>query len=154
MCGENARCVAGDGCVKTCNSDADCTEGKNKFCVPDSKGVRVCTDNERGYAALACSRDSAGTLDFECKTAIGTITASPEAFVKTALAFFLGIAGGILLILLIFNGYKLMVSQGDPEKIKDAREGIIAAISGLFLIIFSLSILALITSTILNIPGF
>ena len=47
-----------------------------------------------------------------------------------------------------------MTSQGDPEKLKDAKEGIIAAIAGILLIIFSLSILQLITTDIIGIPGF
>ena len=81
-------------------------------------------------------------------------------FIKTEITrigFFravLGLSGGILVVLIIINGYKLMASQGDPEKIKEAREGIIAAIAGILMIIFSLSLLTLLTRDILGLPGF
>ncbi len=90
----------------------------------------------------------------QIKTALGTIPTDTNTVVRWILGFVLSISGGILLLLLIINGYKLMVSQGDPEKTKDARDAIISAIAGLLLIIFSLVLIQLITVNILGIPGF
>jgi hypothetical protein len=101
--------------------------------------------------AMACEQRAGG---ISCRTALGTFTADTQNFTQSVLRLLLGLSGGILLILIIFNGYKLMASQGDPERIKDAREGIIAAIAGILLIIFSLSILQFITVDIIGIPGF
>jgi hypothetical protein len=47
-----------------------------------------------------------------------------------------------------------MTSQGDPEKVKEARESITAAVAGLLVIIFSIVLLQLITVDILHLPGF
>jgi hypothetical protein len=66
----------------------------------------------------------------------------------------LSIAGIVALGLIIFSGYRLMISQGNPEQVKNAREQLTAAIIGLLFIIFSLVILRIIGFNILNIPGF
>lgn len=88
------------------------------------------------------------------KTALGTVGTGTTDFVKWVLGFVLGISGGIVLIIIIITGYRLMTSQGDPEKVKNAREQLTAAIVGLLFIIFSLVILQLITQDILQLPGF
>jgi hypothetical protein len=66
----------------------------------------------------------------------------------------LSLSGGIVVLLIIASGYRLMTSQGDPEKVKGAREQLTAAIVGLLFIIFSLVILQAITVDIFHIPGF
>ena len=142
-----------------CTEDKDCPDGR---CLgPDDKGIRKCEVDEDyipGQIPLACTEkkdaDGNGTGKFVCNTAVGKINTDPANFAKSVLTLFLSIAGGILLLLLIINGYKLMVSQGDPEKLKEAREGIIAAIAGILLIIFSLVLLSFITVNVLGLPGF
>ena len=47
-----------------------------------------------------------------------------------------------------------MTSSGDPEKVKNARDQLAAAVVGLLFIIFSLVILELITKDVLGLPGF
>lgn len=88
-----------------------------------------------------------------CKTAIGTISTDPEKFITRMLSVILGLAGGIFLLFLIINGYRVMASRGDPERLKEARESITSAAVGLLFIIFSLFILELIARDILKIPG-
>ena len=53
-------------------------------------------------------------------------------------------------VLLSFAAYKLMTSQGNPDKLQDAKEQISNAIIGFIFIILSVAILALL-SNILNI---
>jgi hypothetical protein len=89
-----------------------------------------------------------------CDTAIGWFGYTPEAFFKSVIQIFLALGGTILLFTIILNGYKFMASQGDPEKVKEAREAITSAVAGLLIIIFSLVILQFITSTVLHLPGF
>lgn len=140
------------GCTNS--GDSACPTGQECQSA-DKDGVRTCKPQgpyEAGKTGVACV--SNGDNKFTCSTAIGKISTDPEGFAKSILSIFLSLAGGILIILIIINGYKLMTSQGDPEKIKDGRDGIIAAIAGLLLIIFSLFILQLITVNILGIPGF
>jgi hypothetical protein len=66
----------------------------------------------------------------------------------------LSVIGGIAVILIILSGYRLMISQGNPENIKNAKEQLTAAIIGLLFIIFSLVILQVIGVNILGLPGF
>lgn len=88
------------------------------------------------------------------KTAFGDISTSPEGFISKVLAIVLSLSGGILLLLLILAGYRLMTSQGDPEKVKEARERVTSAIIGIFFIIFSFVAYQFITSNVLSLPGF
>lgn len=87
-------------------------------------------------------------------TAVGGISTDPAKFVGFILKLFLGLAGGIALLLIISSGYRLMASQGNPEKIQEAKEVLTAAIVGLLFIIFSLVLLQTIGVDILQIPGF
>lgn len=90
----------------------------------------------------------------EINTAIGSIPTDPLAFIERLFSIVLTLAGVAALGLLIYGGYNYMISRGDPEKIKGARETITSAIIGLLFIIFSLVILQVIAGDILNIPGF
>ncbi len=89
-----------------------------------------------------------------CLTAIGPLPTSLSGLLTTVFSIILSIAGVAALGLIIASGYKLMVSQGNPEQVKGAREQLTAAIIGLLFIIFSLVILQVIGVNILNIPGF
>jgi hypothetical protein len=82
------------------------------------------------------------------------LSTDPEGFVKSIFSFLLSISGGILLLIIIFSGYQLMTSHGDPEKTKAARERITSAIVGFLFLVFSFVILQVIGVDILRIPGF
>lgn len=57
------------------------------------------------------------------------------------------------IFLLVFAGYKMITSQGNPEKIAEAKEIITNALSGFALIVLSTVILILINNTLkLGIP--
>ena len=117
------------------------------FCNPDLKNPGHYTCSDIQPVTEKCKNGS-------CETAIGSVSYTPEGFLKSALSLIFSLAGGILLVFLILNGYRLAVSQGDPEKIKEARESIMSAIAGLFMVIASLAILQLVTVNILQLPGF
>jgi len=90
-----------------------------------------------------------------CDTSLGPITISnPSAFVSKIFQILLSISGIVALLLIITSGYQLMMSQGNPEKVKGARERLTAAIVGLLFIIFSVAILQIVGVDILHIPGF
>ena len=88
------------------------------------------------------------------QTGVGPISTDPASFVKSVFSLVLGLSGGIALILIIFSGYKLIASQGNPEKTTAARDQLISAIVGLLFIIVSFVILEVIGVDILKIPGF
>ncbi len=103
---------------------------------------------EAGYGEkeLACDGDS-------CGTALGPIPTTVEGFIKSIFGIILSISGGIAVLLIIISGYKLTVSQGNPDKVKEAQEQLTAAIIGLLFVIFSLVILETIGVDILGLPG-
>lgn len=88
-------------------------------------------------------------------TAIGCINFSNQTeivgfFVKWSI----GIGGGIAFLLIVYSGFMIMTSQGNPERLKAGQELLGAAISGLLLLIFAVFMLRIIGYNILNIPGF
>lgn len=90
----------------------------------------------------------------KCPTAFGDIQTDPTGFIKSIFGIILSLAGGIAIILIMIAGYRLMSSQGNPEKVQTAREQLTSAIVGLLFIIFSVTILQIIGVDILHIPGF
>ena len=89
-----------------------------------------------------------------CHTALGDLPTNLSSLLTKVFSIVLSIAGVVALGLIIASGYRIMVSQGNPEQIKGAREQLTAAIIGLLFIILSLVILPIIGANILNIPGF
>lgn len=65
-----------------------------------------------------------------------------------------GIGGAIAFILIVIGGFQIILSSGNPERVKAGKEMITSAIAGLLLIIFAVFILKLIGADILKIPEF
>lgn len=99
------------------------------------------------HAAITCG-------DTSINTAIGCI---PFGSSNDLAAFFLrwgiGIGSGIAFLLILYGGFQVMTSSGNPEKLKAGQELLTAAITGLIFLIFSVFILRLIGVDILKIPG-
>ena len=70
------------------------------------------------------------------------------------MSLFLGLAGGIAVLIIISAGYGIMTSRDNPQALQENRERIMAAIVGLLFVIFSLVILEIIGVDILRIPEF
>lgn len=172
---EGRSCTKGDvhtgpnGGYVGCIVDADCghhntacKDQANCLCLPAIVSPVPGQPNEIG--APVCRTPSAeegrnpcvdqGGNNFICQTAIGAIGTSASGFAKSVLQLFLALAGVILLFIIILNGYKFITSQGDPEKVKEARESITSAIAGLIVVALAIVILQFITFTVLGLPGF
>lgn len=87
-------------------------------------------------------------------TAVGCIPSDPESVIATIITIGLATGGGIVLVMILVGSFMLSVSQGDPNKTKEAKEIITSAIIGLLFVIFSVTILQFIGVEILHIPGF
>lgn len=88
-------------------------------------------------------------------TALGCIPVKePSKFVNWLVEFAIGIGGGIAFLLMLFGAFQIILSGGNPDRVKAGREMITAAIGGLLLIIFSVLILRIIGVDLLAIPGF
>lgn len=75
-------------------------------------------------------------------------------FVAFYLQFAVGMAGGLALMLMIYSGILLLLSAGDPEKKKVARDYFVSALTGLLLVLFAAYLLEFIGIKILHLPGF
>lgn len=88
-------------------------------------------------------------------TGIGCVRTTFSSFIsEVVFRIGIGFAGLVSLGCIIYSAILLQVSQGNPEKIQEARDMIQSCIIGLLMIIFSTFILRLIGVDILRIPGF
>ncbi len=87
-------------------------------------------------------------------TAFGCIKTDPGVFVGEVLRIGIGVGGGIAFLLILFGGFQILTSAGNPEQLAAGRELVTSAITGLLLIIFSVFLLRLIGVNILGIPEF
>ena len=107
------------------------------------------TDDEERKSCFKCFTDGGSW------TALGCLpTNKPADFVNWILKFAIGIGGGIAFLLILFGAFQIILSAGNPERVKAGKEMITSAIAGLLLIIFAVFILRLIGYDILGIPGF
>lgn len=142
------RCAGAD-------TEAEC-EAKGPFeCIPlqDIEELEPVVEKEesfnQSFKDLFCS-------DFKSlDTAIGCIPfEDTNAFVGFLLRWAIGIGGGIAFLLILYAGFMIMTSTGNPDRLKAGRELLTSAITGLLLLIFSVFVLRIIGVEILQIPGF
>ena len=126
-----------DATIQKCNPGETCSPGYGGCQVPNNTTQTLST----------CPN---GT----CDTALGPLPTDLPGLLTKLFSIVLSIAGVVALGLIIASGYRLMISQGNPEQVKGAREQLTAAIVGLLFIVFSLVILQVISANILKIPGF
>ncbi len=126
--------------------------GSGYCCEPKDKNKPI-PPSPSPYLAPPCKTYANGTCA-SVDTAFGPIQTTVAGFVKSTFGILLGLSGGVAILLVIAAGYQMITSQGNPEKVKEARERLTAAIVGLIFIIFSVVILQFIGVDILQIPGF
>lgn len=150
----SGKCIANT--TGTCITDANCGSGytcNNGTCILQTPPPTISSS----LLPPPCAKADADKNNGNCsiiQTALGNINTGVPGFIKWLITLILSVAGSIVLLIIIATGYRLMASQGDPEKVKEAREGLTAAIVGLLFIIFSLVILQFITISVLHIPAF
>jgi len=140
-------------CCNTLDAAASCQ--KNVGCVDGQTRcdtTQQCQAGEAGTATGFSPFD--GCQNNEVNTAIGCIPTDPSAFIGKFLSLGIGMAGGIAFLLILFGGFQILTSTGNPEQLNAGRELVGSAVTGLLLIIFSLFLLRLIGYNILGIPGF
>lgn len=104
-------------------------------------------------AAPVMAQCAPGMIGFTC-TALGNIPNDPLQFVGWVLGNSIKIGGGIAFLLMVFAGFQITTSTGNPEKLKEGSEMLSAAIQGLLFLIFSAFLLRLIGFQIFNLPDF
>jgi hypothetical protein len=97
----------------------------------------------------------AGCGDDAINTAIGCIPVKDTAqFISFIFRWGIGIGGGVAFLLILYGGFLVMTSQGDPKRAAGGQETITSAVMGLIMLIFSVFILRVIGVDVLQIPGF
>lgn len=90
----------------------------------------------------------------EVDTAIGCIPTDFGGLFTKFFSLGIGIAGGIAFLLILFGGFQILTSAGNPEQLAAGKELVTSAITGLLMIIFSVFLLRVIGVDILGIPDF
>lgn len=88
-------------------------------------------------------------------TALGCIPyGNTTSMVNVFMTIGLGLAGMVIVLMVLGGSFLLSTSQGDPKRVEEARGMISSAVMGLLFVIFSITILRFIGVRILQIPGF
>lgn len=148
---------------KNCSSTTTLCNGPYFDPGPKSWKVSCCDTASQCVNAPIANNSGASGSDFspfngctnnEINTALGCISVTGTDLVTKLLSFGIGIAGGIAMLLIIFGGFQILTSAGNPERLNGGKELISSAITGLLMIVFSTFLLKVIGVNILCIPGF
>lgn len=90
----------------------------------------------------------------EVPTDLGCIPNNPIGFVAKFYGIGLGLIGGTALLFIIYGGYIILTSSGNPEALNRGKSYIFYAIIGLLLAIFGFVFVQVILVDILRVPGF
>jgi hypothetical protein len=93
-------------------------------------------------------------LPTETLTDFGCIPNDPVGFVGKFYGIGLSLIGCIALLGIIYAGYLLMTSQGNPMQVAKGKRFLYSSIAGVLLAIFAFVFIEVITVNILQIPGF
>ncbi len=109
--------------------------------ITDPDELRKCND---------CTGPSKGGF----YSGFGCVPLTLQGFVSNfLLSIGVNVAFVVALLCIIYSAFMLQTSQGNPERLKKAREYLTSCIVGLVLILFSVFLLRLIGVSILGIPG-
>ena len=136
--------IAWDNSIAVCKPTTTkygCCGARNKIC--DFAGEAKQAEGEK------CMGNGTGAW-----TALGCIKTDPQKFIGDILRIGIGLGGGIAFLLILFGGFQILTSAGNPEHLNAGKELVNSAIIGLLLIIFSLFLLRLIGYNIFGLPGF
>jgi len=101
-----------------------------------------------------CDYNGDGIFDDGIQTALGCFPTDPGEIVKWFLKYAIMAAGGVGFLRMLYAAALMMLSAGDPEKLKEATELFTSAIIGIILVVFSLFAIRFLGYGILRIPGF
>ena len=91
----------------------------------------------------------AGTSDKLC----GLEEPNPADFASEFFGCGISLVGGVALLFIIYGGFILLTSTGDPGRVRMGKEYIQYAVVGLVLAIFTVIIFEVIGADLLKIPG-
>jgi hypothetical protein len=90
----------------------------------------------------------------EMMTDFGCMPNDPVGFVQKFYGIGLGFVAGLALLMLIYGGYVIMTSRGQPHRVNIGKSYIYYSIAGLLLAIFGFVFIQTVIVDILHVPGF
>jgi len=85
-------------------------------------------------------------------TIAGCIDTNTGAFVKKIISIVVGVSGGLAFLSFLYGSGMVLVSSGNPERIKSGKDILTSSLLGIILIVFSILILKIVGYDILKIP--
>lgn len=93
-------------------------------------------------------------LPNEVATDLGCLPNDPVGFIQTFYGWGLSLIGLVGLLFLIYGGYLVLSSGGNPHKLGRGKEYIVYALIGIALAVFGFVFIEFIAGPVLRIPGF
>lgn len=157
QCYNNALCIEYRHLtpINACPSSGytyDCPSVLNT-CCQEAKDCPTSSSGRSERENALCTGYPEGYENERVNTAIGCIPTNINTLASWLLTWAMGIGGGIAFLLMLYAGFQIMISSGDPQRAQAGKELLTSAVSGLLLIIFSILILRLIGIEIFHIPG-
>jgi hypothetical protein len=87
-------------------------------------------------------------------TALGCIPYDTQGFTSAMLTFLIGVVGLIAILVMLVATVMIMTGGSNPEQVKKGKELFTGGITGLFFIIFSVTLLRIVAGDIIKLPGF
>ncbi len=87
-------------------------------------------------------------------TELGCIPNDPVGFVSKFYGIGLSAIAGVALIFLIYGGYTILSSQGNPQSLNKGKSYIMYAIIGILFAVLGFVFIQIIAVNVLGIPGF
>jgi len=105
-------------------------------------------------AATIPSNVLCGNNSEAINTAIGCIpVGNPQELTSFLLRWAISIGGGVAMMFIIYAGFLIMTSSGNPKQVAAGKELLTAAVTGLLLLIMSAFLLNFIGVEILRLPN-
>ncbi|MDD5726667.1 MAG: pilin [Patescibacteria group bacterium] len=121
------KCVDPGACAGTVVAGANCPQGiSGKVCCQLAKCVK---------APNAPTTATKPPSEYKLTNPLGVTDIS--VIIGRIIKTFLGIVGGIALMVFVYGGVMWMTARGDASQVKKGQEALTAAVIGLFIIIFS-----------------
>ncbi len=88
------------------------------------------------------------------QTELGCVSENPVDFTKQLYGIGLGLVGGVGVLFIIYGGYLILSSQGDPSQLQKGKSYILYAILGIILAVSGFAVYQIISVNVLKVPGF
>ncbi len=97
-------------------------------------------------------------MNFDCTkgditTTLGTIPCSPGGFTTALYGIGLGLIGSVSLLYIVYGGYLILTSQGNPEQLNKGKSYILYAIIGVVVAVAGFAMYQIIAVDILKAPN-